>query len=82
MKREKKKTENDAASPMTESGLGLLRELVAHLMFENEILHQEGTHSEGFLHRVAHVVRPERFDEVIAGALFHGLDSHRDITVA
>ena len=31
MKLEEKRTENDAASPMPESGVGLLRELVAHL---------------------------------------------------
>ena len=41
MKREKKKTENDAAAPMPESGVGLLRELVAHLRQNRTQLREE-----------------------------------------
>src|SRR2546426_1396629 len=41
MKREKKRIENDAASPMTESGVGLLRELVAHLRQNRTQLREE-----------------------------------------
>ena len=41
MKREKKRTENDAASPMFESGVGLLRELVAHLRDNRTELREE-----------------------------------------
>ena len=41
MKREKKRTENDAAPPMPESGLDLLRELVAHLRKNRTQLREE-----------------------------------------
>src|SRR5258705_5712044 len=42
MKRKEKRTENDAASPMAESGAGLLRELVAHLRQNRTQLRKEG----------------------------------------
>src|SRR2546427_228431 len=41
MKQEEKRTENDAASVMTESGVGLLRELVAHLRQNRSQLREE-----------------------------------------
>src|SRR6266550_1922252 len=41
MKREKKRTENDAAPPMPESGLDLLGELVAHLRKNRTQLREE-----------------------------------------
>jgi len=41
MKLEEKRTENDAASPMPESGVGLLRELVAHLRQNRTQLREE-----------------------------------------
>ena len=41
MKLEEKRTENDAAAPMHESGVGLLRELVAHLRQNRTQLREE-----------------------------------------
>src|SRR6266699_6503804 len=41
MKLEEKRTENNAASPMPESGAGLLRELVAHLRQNRTQLREE-----------------------------------------
>src|SRR3989442_4371807 len=41
MKLEEKRTENNAASPMPESGVGLLRELVAHLRQNRTQLREE-----------------------------------------
>ena len=41
MKREKKRTENDAVAPMPEGGVGLLRELVAHLRQNRTQLREE-----------------------------------------
>src|SRR3989475_13161964 len=41
MKRKAKRTENDAASPMAESGVDLLRELVAHLRQNRTRLREE-----------------------------------------
>ena len=41
MKRAKKRTENDAASSLTQSSVGLLRELVAHLRQNRTQLREE-----------------------------------------